>query len=821
MHRDDFFPMLAGVYLFICIALVFGKDLEVIFDGKFGQIEVGGRYAGIEFHHSRPLPSRISFYYPVANSLDLSMDYWKRDESIPFSLSIEHGGMVDSIGYQGFTYYYTPYSVTFNKTFTDYDLEISYDFCDDIPVLVYAISLRNISEEIQEYKIKTHTKIVIRTCQTYDFKTATSSNFLEEERLYIAWFDHLETDSARVFISSVGEKPKQFLQSPPDDNGIFAAQFSYLKTLKPNEEMKIIQLIGSCAKDDEDKIDTKFLANWNSGVLKYRTRIENYALNNSPISVGDSIIEETARWSKAVLGSNIHYLDGKFVPMPCPAEYNFFFTHDALLTNLGAVYFDLVKVKNDLIYLKSLTQPDSILPHAYYWKNNRYMTEYCGSDNWNHFWFIILANSYLKHSGDIKTIELIFPIIQKSMSLVMQNKLNDDLLYGTQPDWWDIGNVYGARSYITLLMIKALKDFAALSLQLNHTEHVLPSLDLAHRMKIKLADYLWDKGKDYLMNMLDTVKKDEHYYAGSLLAAAFDILDREKEIKLLNTAKDKLLDENLGIRNAIPADFHKLVDVYHFKGNEMGEPYVYANGGIWPQGTVWYSLGLLTIGKADDAKNVLTKHLSLDGIKNSPNGQPSFYEYRNANAKSANYGKIDKPTFLWAAGWFLYTLYQLIGVRENPWNISFDSNLPEDFTNLNYFLTVFGEKTHVRLLGKGNFFKSIQIDEQFVNTAILSSPLNTILLERGKPQNPYLAKMDCILDYVNYSYTDSVLQVLIKGVQNQTATLTIISPIRIKNIVLNGKINVENYSEVWEENAYRLIFKIVLPDVRATVSCFF
>ena len=37
------------------------SELEVFFDGQYGQIEVGGKYVGVEFHHSRPLPSRISF----------------------------------------------------------------------------------------------------------------------------------------------------------------------------------------------------------------------------------------------------------------------------------------------------------------------------------------------------------------------------------------------------------------------------------------------------------------------------------------------------------------------------------------------------------------------------------------------------------------------------------------------------------------------------------------------------------------------------------------------------------------------------------------
>src|SRR5437870_13328446 len=53
------------------------------FDRHYGQVEVGGRYVGAEFHRSRPLPSRISFYYPVANSIDLSTDYLRRDESLP------------------------------------------------------------------------------------------------------------------------------------------------------------------------------------------------------------------------------------------------------------------------------------------------------------------------------------------------------------------------------------------------------------------------------------------------------------------------------------------------------------------------------------------------------------------------------------------------------------------------------------------------------------------------------------------------------------------------------------------------------------------
>ncbi|MEJ2538330.1 MAG: hypothetical protein P8048_14980, partial [Calditrichia bacterium] len=294
----------------------------------------------------------------------------------------------------------------------------------------------------------------------------------------------------------------------------------------------------------------------------------------------------------------------------------------------------------------------------------------------------------------------------------------------------------------------------------------------------------------YLMNMLDTVQVDNHYYAGSLVAAAFDILDRKRETRLLETAREQLLDENLGIRNAMPADFHKLVDVYKFKGTEMGEPYIYANGGIWPQGTIWYGLGLLNTGRVNEAKDVLTKYLTLEGIKNSPNGQPSFYEYRMADANSPDYGKIDKPTFLWAGGWYLY----------------------------NYPMTVFGEKTDVKIVGKGQFFKLIQVDGQPVNSAILKSPSNSILLERGKPEQPYLAKVDCILNNVIYSSMDKNLLIDIKGVKGQSAKITIVSPKKIKHIILNDNQSIKEYSEVWEENAYRLFSTIILTDIKNTVT---
>src|ERR1044071_9694523 len=62
------------------------------FERGYGQVEVGGRSVGVECQRGRPIPSRVSFYYPVANSIDLSTDYWRRDESLPFAIGLQING---------------------------------------------------------------------------------------------------------------------------------------------------------------------------------------------------------------------------------------------------------------------------------------------------------------------------------------------------------------------------------------------------------------------------------------------------------------------------------------------------------------------------------------------------------------------------------------------------------------------------------------------------------------------------------------------------------------------------------------------------------
>lgn len=782
----EFWLFFFGIILLVsCSTRDSHPELEVEFDGGYGQLEVGGKYVGVEFHQSRPLPSRISFYYPVANSIDLSTDYWQRHRSLPLTILLRSEGQVDTVGNNPYPYSYTPYRAHFENSEDNFHLTFSYDVCDDFPVLVFRMTVQNISGRSRELSLTTALKTSLRTSHTYAWKARASVQYFDDSNVATAVFNDLDTDSALVFIANAGElaiaNNQEEMQTVEDP----VLQFEYKKELGVREQIEIIQLIGMCHQRESDQIMRKTRQQWQQSVKKNEKRIMDYACNQSYFLVEDPILQQTAEWSKALLASNIHYIDGHYLPMPCPAEYNFFFTHDLLLTTLGAVYFDLDYAKEGFQFLRSLTKKDSVLAHAYFWKDARFVTEYCDPDNWNHLWFIITASSYLKHSSDFETLESIFPMLRKSLHLMLKNRGKDDLMYARRPDWWDTGKVYGARTYITGLMYKALQDYAFICFQLDREdESLLEYIQLAGRMKNQLVEKLWDDQSGFLFNMLDSESVDGHYYAGSLVAIYCGLLDDEKKSRLLQTVKDTLLDENIGVRNAMPPDFHELISVYNFKGMESGMPYFYFNGGVWPHGNAWYALGLLHNNQVEEAKTVLQKYLTLDGVRNSPNGQPSFYEYRITDPKSDRYGEIDKPSFLWAGGWYLHALYQLVGLRENSWNMYFSPLLPDGFEDIEYDLTLFGELCRIKWIGQGDYFHKISIDGQNHPSAIITSASKEIVLERGIPAIPYLAEANCIIENVDFS--DNTLIIEFSAIIGQNIVLNIVSPIELQKSDLNG-----------------------------------
>jgi glycogen debranching enzyme len=350
--------------------------------------------------------------------------------------------------------------------------------------------------------------------------------------------------------------------------------------------------------------------------------------------------------------------------MPCPAEYNFYFTHDVLLTDLAVVNFDLLRVKKDLQFIIDHASEDKIIPHAYYWKDSTFKTELVTTDGWNHFWFIILSADYLKHSSDTVFANELYPYIKKSLEQSLSGE-KDGLMFAYRPDWWDIGRNYGPRSYMTILAIKSIRDFTFISERLGKKSNEIKNYyALADEMQIQLNKKLWSDEKKYLINYFEDGSEDPHYYMGSLLAVYFDLLETERAKELLATTEKFLLDEQLGIYTVYPMDFHELIGFFRFAGNEAGDPHKYINGGIWPHSNAWYALALMKIGEKDKALKFIKQTMTIDGIINSPNGQPAMYEYRNSNFNNPQeYGKVDKPQFMWAAGWYLYILYEYLKLK--------------------------------------------------------------------------------------------------------------------------------------------------------------
>ena len=831
---------------------VFGQTnspdpLSYFFDGKYGQVEVGGRFVGAEFHRSRPLPSRISFYYPVANSIDVSTDYWKREGSQPMVVGIQvNNGAKRWLGKEPWAYTLSPHKVMFESEEAGVKYAMSYEFCLNEPAMVFVLKIKNASAKPVAISAYTHLRFVLRTCQTYARKDSALTGFAASNNSILAYFDDLDTQQATCFVQNVGTMPAEWTTSSDElvvsdsgssswitssarlqgrtfstgKKGIPVAAFVYERTLQPNDSLEIVQAIGSCRKLEAREKLSHLKTSWSNETVAYDNFVRLKAQKEVSFITGDAWLDRSATWARAILATNAHYLNGQIVPMPCPAEYNFFFTHDVLMTNLAAVNFDLPRVKKDLLYVASLAK-DGIIPHAYYWRDDGFKTEYCTPDNWNHLWFVLLSASYLRHSMDDSTAAVLYPLVKKSLEEILKQKKDDNLMYAFRPDWWDIGHVEGPRSYITTLTIRALRDYVFMSATLGKNANLARYERLADAMQKALQNKLWDAKAKYLMNW-NGKQEDTHYYMGSLLAPAFGLLSDDKAGDLVETATKELVAPGIGVRVAMPADFHTKESIAFFKfaGDEAGQPYYYANGGVWPHNNAWYALALKNVGRVDDAVQFVKTTMTLDGVARSPMGIPAMFEYRYSDPSSKEFGKIDKPSFLWAGGFYLYTLYQLFGVKENEWNVSFAGPLPSSSESASYSLAV-GKLKNVSVSGKGKFLQSCLIDGKAVPSLVL--PLDArkatkIDVRFGKPGTPYLESVNATLRSIQLDAVKNRLTVHLSSFYKHQTIAHIVVPTRPKSSSLDGKNTSSMLSKKLSDGLYEVIIKFAASNVIQTLK---
>jgi hypothetical protein len=778
------------------------KDFSISFSGD-ARIEVGGPFVGAEFHHSYPVPQRISFFYPIANSIDMSEDYWFRDTTLVMAIGLKVGDRLrENLSRSSMKFNLTPYNVNFERE----NIQVSYQFCKNKPAMVVTITLNNNNDRTEFFEIDTHLETSLRTCHTYRRVKPFETVYNSDNASAVTSYKDDELRDIVVFVSNTAEKPQTFLSDTA------ATAFLYRSKLAPNEEMRIVQIVGSCYTDEVGDMIDYLITKYQNEIDQYEQCIIEKATDAYGFYTDNPVFDQSVYWSKAMLASLDHYIGGKFVPMPCPAEYNFYFTHDALVTDLAAVNFDLPRVKRDLEFILKHASTDYIIPHAYYWKDGDYRTEYADSNNWNHFWFIQVAASYLRHSGDEKLLRQCYPYLNQSLEYALHSKKTDGLLYAYYMDGWDIGHNFGPRAFMTIMAIKSIRDYIYISAVLNkNLDRLVDYEQLAEQMEKALANKLWNDELGFLVNYYENGEIDPHFYAGSLLAAHFRLLNDEKRNNLMETATKRLVDQHIGVYTVYPPDFHLLGDFLKFKGNEVGPPYHYANGGVWNHCNAWYGLGLMATNRRDEAAKFIQKVMTLEGILNSPNGQPAMYEYRCSDYTNSDvYGKIDKPNFLWAAGWYLYSLYHLYGIEENTWNISMKPFLPEEQAACRFDLALNGRKSNISITNHKNYFCSIRKNGKECPTSVFvrdrASPDFQFVC--GLPDQPYLESAESIVLSCGYDRQNQHFYLKLKAFPGHRNDISIISPFKPAFIRFDNH-TIDNYDLQIMDNIYRIRITVV------------
>lgn len=811
------------------------STIAVVFERGYGTIEAGGPYAGFESHHSRPLPSRISFYAPVANSMDLSTDYWRREESQILHLGLQIDACPrEPIGWEPWPYRLTPAAVQFSQQIAHTHFTLSYSFFQNSPGLLMRLVAANRDSQPHAYRLYTHWEMTLRTCQSYAVKDRAHTWFDPHTQTIFAAFDDPETAKATLLVGNGASPPRQWLansaalwqneklkwitagdeidwQQGRPDGGAHrpAAAFVYEKTLAPGDSLVIVHFLAATTRSEAAALANHLATNYQHEAAAYAEQVATAAQGAPVFRTGNGELDHSAQWAIALLAANRHFLDGEIVPMPCPAQYNFYFTHDALMTDLAAANFDARRVRNDLLYLANKASAENIIPHAYYWKDDGFKTEFAGKDNWNHFWFILVAASYLRHTGDLAVLQRLQPLLEKSLTFTLSHLGEDGLLWAASPDWWDIGNVPGPRAYITVLAIRALQEFVFLGSKLNDAPEKLQGyVAQAQSLRAALAHKLWDEQLGYLINFNNGTSKDEHLYAGSLLAVVFDALAGDQQRRLVATAQQRLYDPQLGVRMVDPADFHLLEKefklVNHEQGKNKGE---YINGGVWPHGTAWYALALQQIGENEAALEVVRSNMTIAGIAASPQGQPAMYEYRYSDPAAATYGRIDKPSFLWAGGWYLFALYRLLGAAESPWNLHLRTDLPSQTPVPEFQWLINGKMAKVVYSGLGQFATSITYDGMPFPSLVIPeqrAPVE-IQITRGAIAQPYLETLTAMLADAHWQEQQKSLRWQSRAFAGHSVSATIRSAQAPQRIWVDRKILPASAWPVQQEesNAFR------------------
>jgi hypothetical protein len=240
-----------------------------------------------------------------------------------------------------------------------------------------------------------------------------------------------------------------------------------------------------------------------------------------------------------------------------------------------------------------------------------------------------------------------------------------------------------------------------------------------------------------------------------------------------------------------PADFHtdSIKAFYAVKSNEAGNQYLYANGGIWYLGNAWYAWALRSVGEIEGAFDFFRRTMTLDGILQSPRGQPALYEYRFADSSAPDHGRVDKPTLMWSAGFCIGTAFRMAGFEDNVWNVTVAATAPAALEKVRSVYAFGGRKT-VERSGKGSMVTRLTFDGQETPSRVLpldAASASAITVEMGPIRYPFLDSVNAVLHTASLDPQGRTMKLALSSFEGHATAVRILTPWLARSVSLNGK----------------------------------
>lgn len=186
-HRK--IPAIVAFVFFLVAGFAHSSEAAITFSDPNHQLEIGGHQVGLEFHRGRALPSRISWFAPLANSIDISQDYWTRDSSLVMTVLLDG----DTLGLQTESVRWLPSEAQFELTGGG---SVSYNFADQPAALLLTIT------PDPEWNGKTVTvSLVAQLRSSHSYKTFEPARAVADEHGVIAEFPFVDTGYSRLALA--------------------------------------------------------------------------------------------------------------------------------------------------------------------------------------------------------------------------------------------------------------------------------------------------------------------------------------------------------------------------------------------------------------------------------------------------------------------------------------------------------------------------------------------------------------------------------------------------------------------------------------------